>query len=716
MEEVYRFLRLLKRHKLTLIIVPVVSLIITFFLVKNLPNSYISQAQISTGIVDETQQNLLAGGESTKSNEVNQEFANLIEMIKMKKMLDQVSYKLIIHDLSSTKPFRSLSAEIKGSGNLNPKSILSTYTAKYNKTEGLNLWDTNQAALYSILESSKYDSESLKSKLRVYRSGESDFINVEYESENPELSAFVVNALTEEFIKYYTFLIKTNQRKANDFLRVLLSEKRTAMDDKIAKLRNYKIANRVLNLDEQSSQLYTQILEFNDRKQQIVEGIAAKAGALNEIDNQFNEKDRGYLESTLTKVNLDIVNAKEDIKSLNDLYIRSDFDARYKNSIDSLQRILSAQINRSTDQFIYNPLVAKQDLVSRKLDLTVQLDLAKYSMLSMEKELGRLNNEFDALVPHEADVQSMERDVDVASKDYLEVLTKFNQSNLESTFSIKLNFVQQAMPGLAQPSKKMLLVILSGIISFVFCLVVFFIIFLADRSINTPKALADTTQIPVLGTLQRWDKPMDMEKIWHSEQSDLIMQDFKKQLRSIRFEIESGFDQKTLVITSLNQGEGKTLLALSLAYAWKVTNKRVLIIDGNFSSPVISRSASKSIYLEDYLIGTTRIESSHNPGVINVMANRGGDISLFELADEDVVKKKMDELKEHFDIIIVEASSLDKLNLAKEWILYADRLIAVFEAGQSFNDVKNQHVDYLKSLGSAFTGWIFNKASSENLS
>jgi len=684
-------------------------------LVKNLANSYISQAQISTGIVDETQQNLLSGAESTKSNEVNQEFANLVEMMKMKKMLDQVSYKLIIHDLTSKKPFRSLNSDILESHNLSLKNILSIYESKYKNVEGLNLWDKQQNSLYSILKSSKYDSESLKSKLRIYRSGESDFINVEFESENPELSAFIVNTLTEEFINYYTYLIKTNQRKANDFLRGLLSEKRTVMDDKIAKLRNYKIANRVLNLDEQSSQLYTQILQFNDRKQQIVEGIAAKAGALNEIDKQFDEGERGYLESTLTKVNLDIIGSKEELKSLNDIYIRSDFDTRYKKSIDSLQDILSAKINKSTDQFIYNPLIAKQELVQKKLDLTVQLDLARYSMLSMEKELSNLNRQFDTLVPHEADVQSMERDVDVASKDYLEVLTKFNQSNLESSFSIKLNFVQQAMPGLAQPSKKMLLVILSGIISFFFCLVVFFILFLTDSSINTPKVLANSTQMLVLGTLQRWDKPMDMDKIWHSEYGDLIMQDFKKQLRSIRFEIESGFKEKVLVITSLNPGEGKTLLALSLAYAWKVTNKKVLVIDGNFNNPVISQSVSKTIYLEDYLLDTTQINSTYNPGVINVLANRGGDISLFEVVDEDIVRKKIEELKAYFDVIIIETSSLDKLNLAKEWILFADKVISVFEAGQTLNDAKNQQIDYLKNLDITFSGWVFNKASSENL-
>ncbi len=56
MDQIFKFLHLLKKYRLTLIIVPIVTIVITFFLVRNLPNSYVSQAQISTGIVDETQQ------------------------------------------------------------------------------------------------------------------------------------------------------------------------------------------------------------------------------------------------------------------------------------------------------------------------------------------------------------------------------------------------------------------------------------------------------------------------------------------------------------------------------------------------------------------------------------------------------------------------------------------------------------------------------------
>lgn len=710
MEDVYKFLRLLKKHRLTLIIIPVLTVIITFFLVRNLPDSYVSQSQIATGIVDNTQQALVTGDESSRGwAEVNQEFSNLIEMMKMKKILDQVSYKLIIHDLSSKAPFRDVQSSLKGTGKAELKQMLATYQEKYNSSEGLNLWDKKQSKLHTVLRSLDYDSESLKSKLRIGRAGDSDFINAEFDSENPQLSAFVVNTLIEEFIKHYAYLVKTNQRRANTFLDSLLSDKRAQMNSRIEALRNYKIQNRVLNLEEQSSQLYAQILEYNNKKQAILKDVSANAGAVNEIEAKFAPGERGYLESTLTKINQGLVSTKEELKSLYDLYVQNEFDPGYKTSIDSLQRILNYQINTSSDQYVNSPLATKQALIEQKIQLEVQLDLSRYSMNTIDREVRSLNQQFDEMVPHEAEVQSLEREVEISSTEYLDALNKFNQSNMESGFSIKLNQVQKAMPGLPQPSKKMLLVILSGIITFVFCLVILFILFFIDNSITSAKELATKTDAPVLGSLNKIRGTIiDLNAIW----SGFALPDldtFKDQLRSIRFEIDRELKTGIVAITSIKESEGKTLLALSLAHAWKVTDKKVLLIDGNFDHPEISKSLSSNVYIEDFLTGLTAINQLNPGAAVTVLANKGQDRSPLEIADVHTIEAKFKELKEVFDIIIIETPPVCKMNQSKEWMLFAGDVVSVFEAGQTITEEKTTYVQYLKSLDSKFSGWVLNK-------
>ncbi|EOR94989.1 hypothetical protein ADIARSV_1860 [Arcticibacter svalbardensis MN12-7] len=709
MEEINRFLRLLKKHRLILIIVPAITVIITFFLVRNLPNSYVSQTQIATGIVDDTQSSLTGDAAAKSWSEVSQAFANLMEVMRLKKILDQVSYKLIIHEISGKKSFRAIPPELQNYNQQELKQILNTFEDKYNKTEGLNLWDAKQIKLYNILRAIGYDSESIKNKIKINRVGDSDFITVEVDTENPELSAFIVNSLTEEFIKYYTFLIKQNQRKANTFLDKMLIEKRAAMNSNVNALRDYKIKNRVLNLEEQSSQLYAQIITYNDQKQSILKDIAANTGAVNEIDGRFDPKDRKYLESTLTRLNQRLLSTKEELRSLYDLYIQNNFEPSYKESIDSLQRILTSQINQSSDQYINSPLATKQALIQQKLQLEVQLDLSRYSMNSIENELLNLNAQFDKMVPHEAEVQSLEREVEISSKEYLDALEKFNQSSMESGFAIKINQVQIAMPGLPQPSKKMLLVIISGIVTFIFCLVVLFILYFLDDTISSSKELANKTGVPVLGGLNTIQgSVVDLNEIWNSSSSGSL-NEFKDQLRSIRFEIDNEIKNGVIAITSMKEFEGKTLLALSLAHAWKMTNKKVLIIDGNFTNPEISRSLDTSMYIEDYLNGTTEVNQLHTDQSVTVLANKGADTSPLEIADAETITSKINQLKELFDVIIIETASLSKMNQSKEWLSFAGNVIAVFEARQSLNDEKLNDIAYLTSLGDKFTGWVFNK-------
>lgn len=710
MEEIYKFLRLLKNNRLTLIIIPALTVVITFFLVRNLPNSYLSQSQISTGIVDQTQQALLTGEAGTKGwAEVNQEFSNLMEMMRLKKILDQVSYKLIIHDLSSKNPFRNVQKELAEASESDKAQMLNTFQQKYSRSEALNLWDKKQSQLHNILRSFDYDSESIKNQLRIGRAGDSDFINVEFDSENPQLSAFVVNALIEEFIKHYTYTVKTNQRRANVFLDSLLSEKRTQMNSRIKALRDYKIENRVLNLEEQSSQLYGQIIEYNNQKQALLKDIAGNSGALSEIEAKFAPGERGYLESSLTKVNQKLAATKEELKQLYDLYVRNEFDPINKESIDSLQQILNYQINASSDQYVNSPLGTKQTLIEQKLQLEVQLDLSRYGLNTINRELNNLNGQFDQMVPHEAEVQSLEREVQISSTEYLDALNKFNQSNMESGFSIKLAQVQKAMPGLPQPSKKMLLVILSGIISFIFCIVVLFALYFLDNSITSAKDLANRTGIPVLGILNKVrGSEVDLNAIW-SDTASKNLGILKDQLRSIRFEIDRELHSGIIAITSLKESEGKTLLALSLTHAWKMTDKKVLLIDGNFSHPDISKSLGTSIYIEEYLTGT------YDPGQLNpstsvtVFANKGQDRSLLEIADIQTITAKLEKLKTVFDIIIIEIPPIAAMNQSKEWMLFASNIVAVFEAGQALSDEKNSYIQYLKSLDHKFSGWVLNK-------
>lgn len=707
MEEIVKFYHFLLRYRTIIIVVPAVTVIIAYFLVRNLPDVYISDAQIATGIVDNSQASVFAEAAGLQESKINQEFSNLLQIMQMEKVVSQVSYRLMLNDLTTTKPFRPKSSLLK---ELNQDALthaVDVYTKKYRARESLNLWDKDQHGLHRVLVSMRYDQESLKKKLRIFRLGTSDFIQIEFESENPELSAFVVNTLTKEFIEYYTSLTNENRVRSLNFLKNLTETKHQELNKKVSELQSYKIENKVLNLNEQSSQLYTQILNYTNRKQEAIKDVASFQGAVNNIDRQFSPSDRRYVEASLTRVNQQILQSKQNLRTLYDRYVDSDFDQQYKNAIDSVQEVLTGQINTLSDKYIVNPLNTKQSLIQQKLNLQVQLDLAKYSINALTSQINQLNSQFNKLVPHEAVVQSLERDIEVASKEYLDVLHRFNQVSLEADFSTKLKQVQQATPGFPQGSKKLLLVILSGVISVVFCVGAIFIVFFFDNSIRQPKELANKTGLPVLGYLNLFEN-FSLAFIRSNEQNGSLGK-LRDQLRSLRFEIEKelGTDNRVLGVTSIVPLEGKTFSILGLAYSFSQMNKKVLVIDGNFTQPVISSISRPDAYFEDVVATNSLDFISFKP--ITILGNRGSEKSLLELTTREKVERLIQSLKPHFDIIIIETPALNIALQGREWFQFAQKLLAVFEAGKNLTDQEQEYVDYFKSLNAVFIGWIFNK-------
>lgn len=711
--DLIKFLRLLLKRWPLLIGVPLITVVAAYFLVRYQPDQYRSVGRLATGIADQSRSqqvlNLVQGQESG----ANQEFSNLIQMMMLNKVVDQVSYQLMIHDLTSPQPFLPPSKLLQTLSPAARTHALEVYRKHYAEKTELSRKDKDEDGIYRVMASMGYDHQSLRDKLNVYRVSNSDYIDVECVSQSPELSAYIINTLCTEFITHYTAIEKENRVKEVTYLGRLLAEKQAAMNQQISDLKDYKIRNRVLNLNEQAKSLYGQLADFETRRGIAEKDIASYAAALRDIDSRFDPTDRRYIESTVTKVNGDIIDAKQQLYALNEQYIRSGFDESYTKQIDAQRNRLTGLINQSSDKYIVSPLAAKQELVNQKLAMEVSLELARNSISSIDKELNRLNRKFDGLVPHEAVIGAYENAIDIASREYLELLGKYNQASLSTNFAVELRQIQEAAPGAKLPSKKMMMIILAGVVSFIFCVVVLFVLFYFDRSVSAPRELVARTNRPLLGTLSTMKgDSLDLKEIWQPGAGSKEVLRFRDELRAIRFETdqEMGAGDRMLAVTSLKAGEGKSFVAINLAYAYAMANKKVLLIDGNFGHPSITSILQPAYYVEDYLAGRQPLPDA-SPNSVQTLGNKGGGSSLMEIAGSDAIAARLQELKSRFDIIVVETSSLDEQDKAKEWLQLSDKAIAIFEKGRTLAESKKPGLAYLERIGNVFAGWIFNKAS-----
>lgn len=712
MTEVVQFLRLLQRNKITLILVPLITVIVCYFLVRRLPDTYESHARIATGLVDKTDQ-VVTRAKDEQDQQIARKFESLIQVMRLKRTLDQVSYRLILNDLKGLKDsiWREPVPALEEMSKADKAKAVALITRKYQKREELFLSKPEEKRLNDIIVDMGYGANTLREKLTIYRTGVSDYIDIVYEAEHPNLSAYVINTLAQEFISDNSLRVVGNNKKTIDFLESFMLQKLNALNQRMNTLKNFKIQNRVLNLNEQAKSIYGQMADFETRRQIAQKDIIAYTAAIGNIDRRFNPTERKYFESALTDINQKIIATKINLKALNERYILSNFDNRVKFSLDSLRGRLSEEINEATDKYAYNPMVVKQDLVTQKLGMEISLELAKNSVASIQGELDRLNRKFDGLVPNEAKIQEYETSIDIASKEYIEALQRYNEASLEFSFPVYLRLIERAMPGEAQASKKMVLVILSGVISFTFCVFVFFILYYLDKSIRYPLQLANETGNPVLGYLNALDKDSNLSLSGMNASDDKSLRLYKNLVRSIRYELDNEMsDPKVIAVTSLGHGVGKTPFVIALAWAFSKINKTVLIIDGNFSQPDISRLNPDSTPFENFVKSSNLPEAT--AGQIAILGSKTDDISVLELADEKVIGERLQALKTRFDIILIETDSLRAMNRAKEWVMFSDLVVSVFAAGRSIGSEDQSKIQYLNSLNGKFAGWVLTNTES----
>jgi Mrp family chromosome partitioning ATPase/uncharacterized protein involved in exopolysaccharide biosynthesis len=697
--------------------VPIISAAITYFLVQKMPKEYKSQVRIATGLVDPSKQ--LAVSRSTDYFMQNQQFGNIMEMMTMKRMMSLLSYNLILHDLEDTEQaFREESEEIKKLTANDRKAVIDSFHTMLANGKVLSLSDNDgKYKLFDIVNSMGYGLESFRLKLAVTRKDNSDFIDVDYVSENPQLSSYVVNTLSNEFIYNYGINVNHNQENSITLLDSLLKEKEKVMNAKNNALKSFKMNNGVLNVSAQSEMVYRQIATNEELRASAIREIQSITGAIAGIDERLKDSRSETTRKALVSDNTEIIALKGEIQAANARYVDNNFNPEDKKYVDDLQEKLSGLIASSSLQVFEDPKNNRQSLISKKMQMETSLDLAKNSLASINNELNEAKKRYNKMVPFDAGISNYERDADVATKDYLEALNRSSQTSMASSTGLKLQIAQVGLPGPAEPSKGMLYVAISGISTLIVCLIALLIGFLLDNSVNTSEQLEAATGSPVMGQLNiiKETSP-SIKSIWGSNLSIKEYDLHKDLLRGIRFELDKDFGLngcKILGITSVSDGVGKSFLSSSLAYAFAKTNRKVLLISEIDLDKKILKNGVKELVPHQTFEKFLMKREIQIEDLITVLHINPKNDSLFEIQSINNLKLSFEELKNEFDLIIIDIESLKEVNKAKEWLLFVDRVVAVFKAGDDVKDSERKQIGYLKNHG-GFMGWILNKSKLTN--
>lgn len=747
--------RVLLERKWILILIPLVAAVVTFAVMSNMPNEYKSKAQISTGFTINNDIVQLDGNYNAREAEVK--FGNLMETMKSPILIGMLSYRMLLHDLTADYPFKRIEQEKLNSlrsspnnyvGGLTKQELVNLLEAKLDSITLLTSYKENEKEVIQLLRFYGYDYDAVLRNLQIKRANYSDYINIEYTSVNPELSAFATNTLVEEIIRYNNQMSSARLDRSLEYYTRLVQQKREELDEKSEALKTFKASNQVINFNAENEANVSQIANLEIRKQEEERNVYRLRLAIENLTRRLNET--GGASGGVSN-NARLIEVREEINKLN-RQLRDSNDPSLQNRIDSLRAIQIELAGASTAFSQDGQRITRSDLLEEREQLRIELAVAERSLGSIQTTLNLLKGNTTGLASKEATIAGLQREVDLAAQEYLEAQEKYNIARNSSQGSVStIKQVLYGQPAVKPESSKIwIFTALGWALSFSLCLIAIILLEFVDASIKTVPQLEKLSDIPVLGAINNIDgKKVDLGGVFSNDSGLEDVPEvelYRRLIRKIRYEIEAK-KARVILVTSTKQAEGKSFLILSLAYSLSLIQKKVLIIDTNFKNNTLTRmliakprfdkllessnykEPSKLLVSPDgeqfeeassteddvknkykkTIISPTFLEN------IDIIGSRGGDESPAEILSGRNFNEVLNELAADYDYIFLEGASLNDYSDSKELVEFSDLVLPVFSAQSVIKQMDKESIAYLKRLDGKLIGSVLNRVDMQDL-
>nr|WP_295865969.1 hypothetical protein [uncultured Chitinophaga sp.] len=725
--DVIYFIKALLKKKWWIILSTLAAVVLAFVFTMGRQRLYVSNAQMSTGFTIKDQITLRE--ENTNIYEADVKFENVVQTMNSPLVIGLLQYQLLIHDLTSNKPFVQLTE----------KDFKSPEYKAFNKTEALQIcrnhldslqmltsYHPDERRILEYMKLCKYDYESVRKMLNVGRLSRTDYIDISFRSPNPEQSAFVVNTLYSEFIRYYRSLRSERTVENVSTFEELVNKKKQELDAKVEALRMYKSSAGLLNVEAAStnelsliSQLEKGLLDeqaTNNTLQASLQNVSTQLAAANQGKTAYSN-------------NNDIVSLRRQINDLNDEYLRtgSNNDVLAER-IKALRKQL--QNASSIGATPTGTAVSKEELIQKKAGLESDLKASSQNIANLQAKIRMLKGSVGSYANKEATVSTLQQEVTLAQDEYNKLKEKLN-SAIDNRTAPMDNFRQtlKGQPAFKPESSKRIIIMgVSGLAILMLTTISILFREFFDSSIKSPSIFEKNVDLKLISTINHADlkKYSILEVLQQKEENyDAVRKrqnSFREFLRKLRFEIENS-GKSIFLFTSTEPQQGKTTLVQAVSYSLSLSNKKVLIIDTNFCNNDLTLQLQArptletfSVAPEDFSIEKVKeIVTTYSVENIEVIGCKGGDYTPTEILPKNHLLNYLPQLKQYYDFIIMEGAPLNDYTDSKELEHYAEGVVAVFSSKISLKQNDRESIQFLEGLNGKLLGAVLNNIKEDYL-
>jgi capsular exopolysaccharide synthesis family protein len=191
-------------------------------------------------------------------------------------------------------------------------------------------------------------------------------------------------------------------------------------------------------------------------------------------------------------------------------------------------------------------------------------------------------------------------------------------------------------------------------------------------------------------------------------------------LRTVIVHSQIGSNARVVAIASALPGEGKTTVALSLARVAALSGQKVIVVDCDLRKQSISRFLANKPErgLLQVLSGeitwadALQRDAKSSADILPVVASSFSPIDVF---GSDSMELLLSELRQHYEIIILDCPPLFAVAEARVICALADSVVLVARMGKSTVDAMRLAIDQVLTAGGSVVGVALNRVPSGGL-
>ncbi len=368
------------------------------------------------------------------------------------------------------------------------------------------------------------------------------------------------------------------------------------------------------------------------------------------------------------------------------------------NILSNVSELISLSVEKTKmaysvkSEIMFDEIDNKMNSVKRVL-----LENIRAANAAIQFESNNVNNRISNA---ESKIRSLPDD----KQEYLKIIRKYDLSdNIYQTYSQKrseasivkaanladIQFIDPAKDigsGLIGPRTQVNYVI-ALFLGFLIPLLVVFLIFFINNSIQNTDDISSLTTIPLIGVIGI--KHTDTNLSVFEKPKSALSESFRAVRSSLQFLYKKQHvdGTKTLMLTSSVSGEGKTFCSVNIATVFAMSEKKTVIIGLDLRKPKIfdDFNLNNDIGAVNYLIGQKTldevIQKTQIP-FLDVITSGPIPPNPSELIMSDSLKEMMEELKSKYDYIILDTPPVGLVTDAVELSTYAD--VTLYITRQNF--------------------------------